>query len=90
MIEVLDIEIAPGARLALHTHPVINAGVVIRGRLTVVSSEGKERTFSAGEAIVEMVHKPHYGENRGDEPVRLVLFYAATPGQPLSQPLCLE
>lgn len=86
-VKVLEIEIAPGATLAPHTHPVINAGVVLEGDLTVIALDGQERTFHTGEAIVEMVGRPHYGENRGMVPVRLVMFYAATASLPLSVPV---
>lgn len=83
-VTLLRIVVPPHARLARHTHPVINAGVVLRGELTVVADDGTERTFRAGEGIIEMVGTLHYGENRGDEPVELVMFYAGTEGTPLS------
>lgn len=85
-IVVKRISLAPGARLSPHSHPVINAGMVIAGNLTVVGPGGLERTFGPGQAIVEMVGTVHYGENRGHTPVDLVMFYASTPGTPLSQP----
>lgn len=84
---VTRLTIAPGARLEEHIHPVINAGMVISGELTVVASDGQEHTFGPGEAIIEMVGRAHHGENRGDEPVDLVMFYASTPGTPLSLPV---
>lgn len=83
-VTLLRIVIPPHARLPRHSHPVINAGVVLRGELTVVDDDGAERTFRAGEGIIEMVGTLHYGENRGDEPVELAMFYAGTEGAPLS------
>lgn len=83
-IVICRIKIAPGARLDKHYHPVINAGIVERGILTIVADDGRERDFGPGEAIIEMVNVAHYGENRGDEPVDLVMFYASTPGTPIS------
>ncbi len=83
-VTLLRIVIPPHARLARHTHPVINAGFVLRGELTVVADDGTERTFHAGEGIIEMVGTLHYGENRGDEPVELAMFYVGAPDQPLS------
>lgn len=77
---------APHARLALHRHPVINAGMVLRGELTVVADDGRERSFRAGEGVIEMVGRLHYGENRGEEPVELVMVYAGSDGLPLSEP----
>lgn len=85
-ITILRGVIAPQARLAMHSHPVINAGMVLRGELTVVTADGRERTFRAGEGIIELVGAAHYGENRGDEPVELVMFYAGAGNLPLSEP----
>lgn len=73
------------ARLDTHRHGVINAGVVLRGELTVVAENGAERTFRAGEGIVEMVGTAHYGENRGEDETELVMFYAGAEGIPLSE-----
>lgn len=84
-ISILRGTILPGARLPEHRHGVINAGLVLRGALTVVAADGTERTFRAGEGIVEMVGKVHHGENRGAEPVELVMFYAGAEGLPLSE-----
>lgn len=84
-ISVVHYVVPPHARLAVHRHPVINAGMVLRGVLTVVAVDGEERTFRAGEGVVEMVGRMHYGENRGEEPVELVMCYAAAEGLPLSE-----
>lgn len=85
-VTILRGTIAPHARTAIHSHSIVNAGVVLRGELTVVSQTGAERTFRTGEGIVELVGEPHYGENRGEEPVELIMFYAGTAGTPLSEP----
>ena len=74
LVSLLRILIPPRARLEEHFHPVVNAGVVLRGELTVVAGNGTERTFRPGEGIVEMVGTLHYGENRGDDEVELVMF----------------
>lgn len=83
-ITILRITIAPGERLAMHRHPVINAGVVLQGELTVVAENGLSKTFSAGSGIVELVNTFHYGENQGTVPVDLVMFYAGGADLPLS------
>lgn len=48
-VTVVHYEVAPHARLALHRHPVINAGMVLRGELTVVAVGARipERPFGA-------------------------------------------
>lgn len=67
-----------------YDHPVINAGVVLQGELTVVAENGLSKTFSAGSGIVELVNTFHYGENRGTVPVDLAMFYAGGADLPLS------
>lgn len=85
-ISVVHYVVPPHARLEMHRHPVVNAGMVLRGALTVVADDGEERTFRAGDGVVEKVGRRHYGENRGDEPVELVMCYAGAEGMPLSEP----
>lgn len=84
-VTILRAAIPPHTKLDMHLHRPINAGVVLCGELTVVADDGCERTFRAGEGIVEMVGKRHYGENRGDQAVDLVMFYAGAEGMPLSE-----
>ena len=75
-----------GSKLAWHHHPVMNYGIVQQGELTVIGLDGKEKTFRAGEALVEMVGTIHHGENRGDKTVVLDMFYVSQPGTPISVP----
>lgn len=84
-ISVLRIEIAPGAQLPLHRHPVINAGYLISGALSVVKENGETRHLKAGEAVIEVVNTWHYGKNEGDVPAVIVVFYAGAAGMPLSE-----
>jgi quercetin dioxygenase-like cupin family protein len=68
-------EIAPGARLPVHKHPAPRYAYVIAGTLTVTDAEsGEARTYAAGDFIVEMVGRWHYGANTGTEPVKLVVI----------------
>ena len=75
-VTILRIQIPPGAQLPLHTHPVINAGVLIKGELTVVCEDSTKFHLSAGEAIVEVVDTWHYGKNEGDITAEIIVFYA--------------
>lgn len=77
----------PRCRTDVHLHEVINCGYVVSGELTVVNEDGAEHTFRAGEPIIETVGTPHHGENRGQEPVVLVMFYAGNGNVPLSVPV---
>lgn len=74
----------PGSSLHLHHHDVMNFGIVEQGELTIVSADGKEKVIHQGEAVVEMVGTVHHGENRGQEPVVLNMFYLSQDGLPLS------
>lgn len=83
-ITILRIIIPAGGDLPRHTHPVINAGVLLRGSLTVVTDEGKTLCLKAGDSIVEVVNRRHYGMNEGNEPAEIIVFYAGTPGCPIT------
>ena len=82
-ITILSYEIPPGIRLPMHKHPVINAGVVLQGKLTVITKDGKQLILNSGDSIVELVDKWHYGVNQGVSPVKLIMFYAGEVGVPL-------
>ncbi|WP_353115527.1 cupin domain-containing protein [Nitratidesulfovibrio sp.] len=83
-VTILRITIPAGARLPLHHHPVINAGVLTRGQLVVVTEDGKELRLAAGDPIVEVVNTPHLGFNPGSEPAEIIVFYAGQAGTPLA------
>jgi len=70
--------------LAWHKHPVINAGVMMRGQLTVVTKAGKSLHLSKGDTIVETVHTWHRGINEHSEPVEIIVFYAGVLDKPLT------
>jgi len=83
-ITILRIKIPAGARLPLHKHPVINAGVLVSGELTVITKDNKTLHLKAGDPIVEVVDTWHYGKNEGDKPAEIIVFYAGTPDAPIT------
>jgi len=83
-ITILRIKIPAGAVLPLHKHPVINAGVLVRGELTVVTEDGKRLHLNAGDALVEVVNTAHYGNNEGNKPAEIMVFYAGTMDTPIA------
>lgn len=83
-ITILRIQIPPGSLLPVHKHPVINAGVLLSGELTVVTEDGRKLHLKAGEAIVEVVNTWHYGRNEGDAPAEIIVFYAGTKDGPIT------
>lgn len=83
-ITILRITIPAGAQLPLHKHPVINAGVLVSGELTVITKDNKTLHLKAGDPIVEVVDTWHYGKNEGDKPAEIIVFYAGTPDAPIT------
>ncbi len=83
-ITILRITVPAGTRLHTHSHPVINAGVLISGQLTVVTTDGKTLHLKAGDPIVEVVNTLHYGINEGKVPAEIVVFYAGVTDSAIS------
>lgn len=83
-VTILKIVIPPGVKLPLHQHPVTNAGVLLKGELTVITKERKTLHLKAGDPIVEVINTLHYGINEGTEPAEIIIFYAGILGQPIT------
>lgn len=75
-ITIKRVIIPAGARLENHTHPVINAGVLIAGKLKVVTEHGQVLHLKAGDPIVEVINTMHYGVNEGTVPADIIVVYA--------------
>ncbi len=56
-ITILRITIPQVVQLPLHKHPVINAGILLKGELTVVTKDRETLHLKAGDSIVEVVDK---------------------------------
>jgi quercetin dioxygenase-like cupin family protein len=80
-ITILKIVVPKGAKIPPHYHSVINAGVLLKGELTVSMPDGKSVTLKSGDALVEVVNKPHWGTNTGDVDAEIIVFYAGIKGQ---------
>ncbi|MFW6324833.1 MAG: cupin domain-containing protein [Desulfovibrionales bacterium] len=83
-ITMLKITIPAGFDLPLHEHPVINAGILLRGELTVTTEEGEVLKLRAGDPIVEVVNKWHSGKNKGNTSAEILVFYAGQAGMPIT------
>lgn len=83
-ITILRIRIPPKVQLPMHAHPVINAGVLLKGELTVVTEDQATLHLKAGDSIVEVVDKWHYGINPGDVPAEIIVFYAGQEDTPIT------
>ena len=84
-ISILKITIPAHSELPLHYHPVINAGVLLKGELFVIDEDGNELTMKAGDPIVEVVNKKHLGRNLGDEDAEIIVFYAGSKGMKITE-----
>ncbi len=83
-VTILKITIPPKTDLPLHIHPEINAGVLLKGELTVVTEDDKTLHLKAGDPIVEVVNKWHYGKNEGNVPAEIIVFYAGIQDMPIT------
>ncbi len=83
-VTILKIVIPAGVKLPLHQHPVINAGILTKGELTVTTQAGDKLFMKAGDSIAEVVDKWHFGANTGSEPAEILVFYAGVKGQPIT------
>ena len=83
-VTVLRISVPPGVRLDPHHHPVINAGVLLQGRLKVVMEDGRSKVLESGDALVEVVNRIHHGESLGPQPAVILVVYAGVEGLPIT------
>jgi quercetin dioxygenase-like cupin family protein len=62
----------------------VSAAYLLAGNLTLEKRDsGQQHTFHAGEAITETVGITHRGRT-ADQSATLIVFYAGSPGLPLS------
>lgn len=81
---MLIVEIAPGGQTGWHEHGVPSFAYVLQGELEVSLADGRKNRLVAGDALAEVVGVLHNGRAVGETPVRLVVFYAAGDGRPLT------
>ena len=84
-LTLIRLKIPARTQLPWHTHPMPNAAYIVSGELTVETrANGASRTLRQGQTLAEMVGTEHRGIT-GSTPVELLVFYAGTPGMPLSE-----
>lgn len=84
-LTILKISIPAETALKWHRHAIPNAAYVVSGQITVQAKDTPHTILlKAGDTLAEMVDTVHRGVT-GSEPVELIVFYAGTPGTPLSQ-----
>ncbi|MBJ2229852.1 cupin domain-containing protein [Pseudomonas simiae] len=84
-LTLIRLKIPARTQLPWHTHPMPNAAYIVSGELTVETrANGASGTLRQGQTLAEMVGTEHRGIT-GNTPVELLVFYAGTPGMPLSE-----
>lgn len=78
------VEIAPGGETGWHLHPVPSFGWMLQGSLDVSLKDGQIKHLHAGDALAEVVDTLHNGRNVGDDPVKIIVFYAGAVGSPVT------
>ena len=81
-VKILKITIPAGTTLPVHQHPVINAGYLLEGELTVISDQKETLVLKEGDTLVELVGKWHYGVNKGQRDAVILVFYAGIEDTP--------
>ena len=57
---------------------------MLEGTLEVTLKDGQVKRLNPGDALAEVVNTTHNGRTVGRVPVKIVVFYAGTPGQPVT------
>ncbi|MFN1581812.1 cupin domain-containing protein [Vibrio rotiferianus] len=83
-VTIVKITVPKGVQLPMHQHPVINAGIVLKGEITVTKKSGEKIILKAGDAIAEVVEQWHFGANTGDDPAEIIVFYAGVKNEPIT------
>ncbi|MBY7699338.1 cupin domain-containing protein [Vibrio harveyi] len=88
-VTIKKITIDAGEKLPIHLHPVVNAGVLLSGKLTVYSQDQSHVLHldadTKNNAIIEMVNQYHYGVNESNEPAEIIVFYVSDKSQGLTK-----
>lgn len=74
------VTLAPGARTVVHRHGVPMFAYILEGEITVDYGDRGKRTYRAGDALMEAMDVPHFGENTGTQPMRLIAVYMGAKG----------
>jgi quercetin dioxygenase-like cupin family protein len=85
-VRVRTSTIQPGAVGQWHTHPTPPIVYVVEGTLSVERKDGETVHTQAGQAAIEPVNTIIRATNKGQIPVKLVIFQVSPPDMPESHP----
>ncbi len=74
--------IQPGAIGKWHTYPNHAVVYVVEGTVTVEFRDGEPKVYNAGDGFVEPINTVLRGANKGQTPVKLVIFQLSPPEVP--------
>lgn len=83
---MFEVELAPGAEEARHTHPGDLFAYVEEGTTTLHVQGQPPQTVKSREVFFVPAGKTHWGENREKTPVKLLVMYFIEKGKPLISP----
>jgi len=83
-VTILKIIIPPKTKLKMHKHPVMNAAVMLKGELMVITTKQDTLKIKEGNAFEEVVNTWHYGLNNSNKPVEVLVFYAGVKERPIT------
>lgn len=85
-VRVRTSTIQPGAMGQWHTHPTPPIVYVVEGTLSVERKDGETVHTQAGQAVIEPINTIIRATNKGQTPVKLVIFQVSPPEVPESHP----
>jgi quercetin dioxygenase-like cupin family protein len=85
-VRVRTSTIQPGAVGQWHTHPTPPIVYVVEGTLSVERKDRETVHTQAGQAVIEPINTVIRATNKGQTPVKLVIFQVSPPEMPESHP----
>jgi quercetin dioxygenase-like cupin family protein len=76
--------IQPGGVSKWHSYPNHSVVYVVEGTFTLEFRDGEPKVYRAGEGFVEPINTVLRGANKGERPVKLVIFQVSPPEAPSS------
>jgi quercetin dioxygenase-like cupin family protein len=84
---LVQVELAPGVKEPLHTHPGDLFAYVQEGTITLTMEGKPTATMKQGGVFVVPAGTVHSGENTGKTPVKLLVTFVVEKGKPLTTPV---
>lgn len=75
------VEIQPGGESGRHKHPAPPQIYVLEGTVTIEFDDGQRKSFSSGQAFVEVANTWHNAKNLGKQPVKMLVVFFGEKGQ---------